>query len=237
MPGDTVDSRPPNDTPDCWRCRRGLVMPDGVRKCPVHASPEERALVDALNERAPGVGLRPDREGSDYWDLWRWGYGAAVNVTTRQRMLDWAEGHGLRVAHNAHHCLGWLLEGRCAEDCDIDFRTRWYPATTEFITPIDFENPQWRTVAPAYVTGRWADHLSAWSRDGEPAVIVSQPYHLDPGDHQELEALQTASGGLLRLEVAREGWYGHGAHFVALWRTAVRRRQSVFSPVAVGEEQ
>lgn len=219
MPGDTVDDQIPHSKPTCLRCRRGLVMPDGVRKCPVHASPEERALVDALNERAPSIGLRPDRGGSDYWDLWRWPYGAAINVATRRRMLDWAEPLGLQVAHNAHLCRDWLLTGRCAVDCDADFRSRLQPSTAEFGEVADPSNPAWRTVAPEYVTGRWADHLSAWSRNGEPAVIVAQPYHLDPEDVAELATLADATGGRLRLEIDRDGWYGYGAHLVELWRT------------------
>ncbi|WP_418063960.1 hypothetical protein [Pimelobacter simplex] len=192
----TLAAQVPTPEAPCPRCRNSLVMPDGRRACLRHRSRAELDLIAALDERAADAGLPPSSrpEGG-----WVWPYGAGINVATRERMLDWAASEGgLRLAPNAHECLTWLLRGRCtATTCSGDLRRRSTPLGT---------------------TGSWADHLTTWKRDGRAAVIVAQPYVLEAPDLQELAWIERDER--LRVEVQPDGWYGHGARFVAIWQVA-----------------
>lgn len=65
----------------------------------------------------------------------------------------------------------------------------------------------------------WLDHVTLWGREGAPAVLVAQPYHLDDRDGFQLGILDREPG--LRLELRAEGsWYGFGTWFVGLWKEA-----------------
>lgn len=64
---------------------------------------------------------------------------------------------------------------------------------------------------------QWQDHVSAWTRFGQPACLLSQPYHLWPDDYAHLEALDADPE--LEVELKAEGsWYGYGTWHVAVWR-------------------
>ena len=65
----------------------------------------------------------------------------------RQRMLDWAEGHGLRIAHPSRQpCLHWLRSGRSGY-CGCP-------------------NGQ----------PDWMDHVTGWLLNRKPACVVAHPY-------------------------------------------------------------
>lgn len=196
-------------------------MPDGHRACIRHASAEQRALVDELDRHAAGIGLRRDRGGRDAWDRWAWPYGANVDVLTRLRLVEWAERHGLKLSRNAHHCMTWLTTGRCARGCGgaLAFASVPPPSQREPETARAFMEGRPPPVSPQpwALRGAWCDHLTAWTRDGDPAVLVAQPYAFDEQDQQEVDALAAGSGGRVRAQVERGGWYGPDTYFVGLW--------------------
>lgn len=196
-------------------------MPDGRRTCIRHASAEHRALVDELDRHAAGIGLRRDGGGRDVWDRWCWPYGPNIDVPARQRLVEWAEEHELRLSRNAHHCLTWLSTGRCSGGCDdeLAYASVPPPAQLEPDTARAFMEGRPPPVLsqPWSHRGAWCDHLTAWTQDGYPAVLVAQPYAFEEHDRREVDTLAARSGGRVRAEVTRGGWYGHDTYFVGLW--------------------
>lgn len=146
------------------------------------------AAVDALDTRAPAIGLLKRRVPTPVTlDCFVWPYGPNIDVAARGRLLDWAERHRLRLSNRGDGCLHWLVTGRCTE-------------------------PECSPRAAA-----WMDHVTAWTRDGEPAVLVAQPYVLEDDDKADLVGL--AGEPSIRVEAEQTGsWYGHGTWFVGLWR-------------------
>jgi hypothetical protein len=116
-----------------------------------------------------------------------WPYGLHVDQKARRGMVAWAEKHGLRYQLGAD-CLHWLLTGSCTAEICLDRNTY-----------------------------DWMDHVTGFSRDGFPAVLVCQPYGLHGTD---------IVGSLARLGIEYDldvhidgtGWYGHGTTFVQLRR-------------------
>lgn len=161
----------------CHRFTRGLIFADGYR-CPRHTTDADRALLDQLDGRGKARGVTPGR----------WPYGPNLDVPTRERMLDWAERHDLRLSTRGRRCLHWLRKGRCAvAECLDDFLHR-----------------------------DWMDHVTTWTRHGRPAVLVAQPYHLRDDDAADLADLDDDPA--LHVQVSDESWYGHGTWFVGVWR-------------------
>src|SRR5690349_4271913 len=106
-------------TPSCCK-HRGVFFADGIQLCPRHQTPEQRHLVDELDRRAePILGTKG------------WPYGPNIDVPTRERMLQWAEGHGVSLADTRCQGLHWLRVGRCGVSrCTrlgswMDHVTRW----------------------------------------------------------------------------------------------------------------
>lgn len=100
---------------------------------------------------------------------------------------QWGEWHRL-TEHRGPACLRLLLEGDCP-DCE---------------TGLVRSEP-------------WVDHLTAWERDGELVVLVSQPYQYTNAAIIEL-GRAVAQGAYVK--VHNRGWYGHGTFTVEVWRTA-----------------
>lgn len=166
----------------------GLRFPDGRVRCIGHATDTDLELVDALDTRAAGIGLRRTT-GRSPFSAYAWPYGPNVDVAARARMLDWAEGHRLRLAQRGHRCLRWLRTGRC----------------------------RWCDAGDGAGLRPWLDHVTTWTRDGAPAVLVAQPYHLDGQDLEDLAVV--TDDPALRLELAEHGsWYGHGTWYIGIWR-------------------
>lgn len=62
---------------------------------------------------------------------------------------------------------------------------------------------------------RWMDHTTQWSLDGNPALVLTQPY-------KTAEDLREATAPIqgdpdLKVEI-KPGWYGHGTVGVFVWR-------------------
>jgi len=104
---------------DCLRCHlSGLVFDRGTpaerRVCGRHTSPDDAALLDALDVRGRAIGIKRSR----------YPYGPNIDVDSRERMLDWAEAEGITAAPLERHvCLSWILERPCR-------RARCYLTTT-----------------------------------------------------------------------------------------------------------
>ncbi|MDI6912211.1 hypothetical protein [Nocardioides sp.] len=189
------------------RCRyAGLIFPDGRRCCYYHATEADERLVDELDARAPGIGLVRDGRG-DWGCTFGWPYGPNLYMATRQRLLEWAEPLGLRRSLRGHACRAWLTTGRrCYGACRTDDQVAGWPVapgTASDLNPMPLS---------------WPDHISTWTRDGEPAVIVAQPYHLDDVDYAHLGVI--AADPAVRLEALPPGrsWYGARTYFLAVWR-------------------
>lgn len=87
--------------------KRGLRYPDGTRRCFRHATPEQRALVAELDQRAPAVGIQSNGGGALGWP-----YGPSVDVEARRGLLEWAEPRRLRLS-SVGQCLRWIRGQRC----------------------------------------------------------------------------------------------------------------------------
>lgn len=61
----------------------------------------------------------------------------------------------------------------------------------------------------------WADHVTGWTRDGRPAVLVSQPYTQPTVEGITADLAEECPGVTVRVDPAG-GWYGHGTSFVEL---------------------
>ncbi|SDI55118.1 hypothetical protein SAMN05421505_1687 [Sinosporangium album] len=121
---------------------------------------------------------------------WDWPYGPNIDLRSRVAMIEWAKGHGLRLARSsAPLCPTWLEQGRC-RGCDKRGGHHHFRL----------------------------DHMSGWTRGGAPAVIVNHPYGLGADDVRYLD--EATESGLLTVSVPGAGWYGHSTIQVELWATA-----------------
>ena len=116
----------------------------------------------------------------------RWPYGPNANPETRRPLVEWAKAGGLRYSPHGR-CLHWISRGRCAvSQCN--------------------DGPHRR---------HWMDHVTGWTRDGAPAVLVAQPYGLTVDDLRDLADVDER--WQLDVRVDGTGWYGFGTTFVELW--------------------
>lgn len=119
-----------------------------------------------------------------------WPYGPNIDPQARRELVHWATLHGLRYSPRGR-CLHWIIRGRCAiQLCTAD-RNQY-----------DF-----------------MDHVTGWTRDGKPAVLICQPYGLHVDDIRQLADLHQEHG--LKIRIDGTGWYGHGSTFLQLWRREV----------------
>lgn len=91
-------------------CPDGLLWPDGIQRCWRHTDEPGQALVLDLAERATRLGIP-----AGISDL-QWPYGPNIYIDMRQRMVEWAERHGLTYAPRAPRCVDWPRFGRCRHD-------------------------------------------------------------------------------------------------------------------------
>jgi len=113
-----------------------------------------------------------------------WPYG--IHTADKQlAMLDWADSHRLRYSE-VGRCLHWIARGRCSVALCREDRS----------------------------AHRWMDHLTGWTRDGAPAVLIAQPYDLFTDDISDLA--KVAGEHSVHVHINGTGWYGHGSTFVQL---------------------
>jgi hypothetical protein len=113
-----------------------------------------------------------------------WPYGAN-DEATQAKLTEWAGAHKLRYAPNAH-CLHWIAKGRCGVSLCREDRSQHH----------------------------WMDHISGWTRDGKPAVLLCQPYNLSADDLADLVRVHEQFGFDVRIHGG--GWYGHGTVCIEL---------------------
>lgn len=114
-----------------------------------------------------------------------WPYGPNIHVPARVALLDWAETERVRYSPRGR-CLHWISRGRCAVSVCDEHRQRH----------------------------SWMDHVTGWTRDGKPAVLVAQPYHVSATERMELTRIGVEWN--LDVRVATTGWYGFDTRFVEL---------------------
>lgn len=166
---------------------------DRVEFCYRCSPPELRDRVAAVDEAARQMRIVAREPEAMYgWHDLGWPYGPNIDLDSREALVEWAGPIGLRQSKTHNKCLHWLRGKHCP-------RNTGYGA------------------CGATVPG--ADHVSVWNRGPgrNPAVIVSQPYHLYDEDLAELGEL--AKDPDLVVEIDEDGgWYGMGSLWVAVWR-------------------
>jgi hypothetical protein len=125
----------------------------------------------------------------------RWPYG--VDDASRQKqMLDWAELYRLKFYDAYQQCPHWLIAGRSP-----DLIGRY----AKDGNPRDSDGCREKYEF---------DHVTCWTRDGIPAVIVSQPYNIHM---PSLIALGDLAREDLDVYIHGTGWYGGGTVCVEIW--------------------
>lgn len=124
-----------------------------------------------------------------------WPYGPNVSAESRRALVDWARPLGLRISRTRSKCPHWLLGVPCPD------RRRSGASCTQ-------GNPS-----------LWVDHVTAWNRDGRPAVLVAQPYpagNSDAGRDAIDASLDPVRALGCTVTVGPTGWYGAGTVWVAI---------------------
>lgn len=135
--------------------------------------------------------MAPERGSDLAWHSLGWPYGPNIDLDSREALVEWAAPLGLRQSSTYNKCLHWLRGKQCPRDAGYG-------------------------ACGVRVPGE--DHASAWNRGPgrSPAVVVSQPYHLDRADRAALDRLAMEPD--LVVEVDDDGgWYGMGTIWVAIW--------------------
>ena len=121
-----------------------------------------------------------------------WPYGPNIDLNSRVRLVAWAKHRGLKVARRtAPMCLRWLEKGSC-RGC-------------------------------GHMSGHDVfriDHMSGWTLDGVPAVIVNHPYHLGNDDIKRLAAV--SENPALSVSSPGSGWYRASTIQIDVWNSAVQ---------------
>lgn len=76
-----------------------------------------------------------------------------------------------------------------------------------------------RHTCGVYQHGRqWLDHVTLWNKGGKRVMLVAQPYVISLEDQVVLAALGDHPD--LHVSISKNGWYGHGATMIEMWRRA-----------------
>ena len=119
-----------------------------------------------------------------------WPYGAQSNPV-RDNLIVWAETRGLRYSPNGG-CLHWLARGRCGvQICREGHGSR-----------------------------DWMDHVTGWTRNGQPAVLLCQPYHVE----DIVDLAHTTNKWGLEIRIHGAGWYGHDSVCIEIWNSQAAYR-------------
>ena len=133
-----------------------------------------------------------------------WPYGANIDVHSRLQMLEWAARFRLRLYDGSHICLRWLNLGYCRKGWRCDGNL--YHATG--------------------MPSHWVDHVTAWkTRDGKPAVIVSQPYYPTAEDKMDVRAI-CAVRELVPV-ITDDSWYGYSTTQIELWNSEAAKARNL----------
>jgi hypothetical protein len=108
-----------------------------------------------------------------------------VDDKNEARIVAWAKTRGLRHSTKAC-CLHWIGRGRCG---------------TEFCR----EN---RNLHP------WMDHVTGWTKNGKPALLLCQPHHLHQWMLRDIADAAERFG--LKVAIHGDGWYGYGTIAIEL---------------------
>lgn len=147
-----------------------------------------------MDQAALDYGIIQRSEGGSDWAWHRlaWPYGPNIDIDSREALVEWAAPLGMRSTTSSRRCLHWLRGNPC---------------------PWSHGHCTWQ------IPG--ADHVTAWNRGPgrSPAVLVSQPYHLDTNDIAALGEIDKSPEFIVEIDEAG-GWYLHGTTFVTIWNAA-----------------
>lgn len=130
------------------------------------------------------VGLGIPKTKDPSWGSARaWPYGPNLNVEMRIRMLNWAEPLQLQLTPQSKRCMCWIKTGK---RCAKPYSCR---------------------------VGTWFDHVTGWTRNKQPALLLAQPYGVAIFD-----LTPVASEPALYVRTEGTGWYGHGSVAIEIWR-------------------
>lgn len=143
----------------------------------------------------PSAGYsKEDAKAAGITSYTKWPYGPNIDLWSRVRVVSWAREHGLKVApHGAPLCLTWLEKGQC-RGCGARGREH---------------------------DGFRLDHMSGWTLNGQPAVIVNHPYDLTDSDFGLLAVTAEQHPGL-RVSMPGAGWYGNATIQIEVWNRAIQ---------------
>jgi hypothetical protein len=128
-----------------------------------------------------------------------WPYGVQTR-SEQEQMLKWAEDNNLRFTETNLRCPHWLIRSRSS---DIAGR---YSKRGSYL---------YDDIHHADCRGQYGlDHVTCWTREGRPVVIVSQPYNLYTNQLQSLGALASEK---LSVKIHGRGWYGNETVCVEIW--------------------
>jgi hypothetical protein len=150
-------------------------------------APMTDELYDPLIKRRQAVGME------------QWPYGIREGPQ-QEKMLEWAERNHLRFSDTNRICVHWLLAGRA------NYIARRYTKTGSEIS----DSIHYSSCHHSY----GFDHVTCWTRDGKPAVLVSQPYHISDENMKMLKALEHDG---LTVQIHKDGWYGSQTLCVEIW--------------------
>jgi hypothetical protein len=191
---------PPAPQPDPVRPHRHLgslymggLNEDRVEFCYRCSPPELRDRVAAVDQAARQMRIVAPNPNAMYgWEDMAWPYGPNIDLDSREALVAWAGPLGLRESSTSRKCLHWLRGRHCPRNSSYGACGGTVPG---------------------------ADHVSTWNHGpgANPAVLVSQPYHLADEDRAELAEL--AKNPDLVVEIDEDGgWYGARTIWVAIWR-------------------
>ncbi|MEU8334724.1 hypothetical protein [Micromonospora tulbaghiae] len=152
------------DTLSCCK-ERGRRYPDGRLLCHRHTSPDQRQLVDHLDEQARRLGLFDQYGG--------WPYGPNIDIAARQQLVDWATDLGVSRAETRCQNLHWLRVGRCG--------VRYYealPRWADHVTRWKRDGPPALLVAQPYgLTDEDLADLEVLGDEGLHVEIVGEGWY------------------------------------------------------------
>lgn len=107
--------------PNCRTCKNhGLVLPEGIKACTTHTSPEWKERLTDLDKRA-----------KKFLPNGHWPYGPNIDAQARINLTEWVEPLGLKLSTTRCQGLHWLRKGTCTKPAYCN-RHSWMDHTTHW---------------------------------------------------------------------------------------------------------
>jgi hypothetical protein len=122
----------------------------------------------------------------------------------QEQMMGWAEANGLR--YSREKCIHWLMPR------DTGDLARSYTKSGQESRDVHLDGRCSRIYYGF-------DHVTSWTRQGRPAVLVSQPYDIESTELLRIWELKRDGFSVL---FHQQGWYGHGTFTTEVWAPGER---------------